>query len=510
MREFVQNGMAPIGKFGDRQDITGIMQHVPDDPRQQTWGQAPITKAVAGAIRPFSESASLKTAQGLYKAADFWHNTLLWNQVAKIQAGLAVHSRDQFIKQGFDRQTAVRMAAHLANRYAGAIPNESMSSMARKFLNLEEFSRSFTTGNLGAVKDVLTGLPRDVQSQIARDMGPEVRDKAVAAMRRKSLAVFAMDLGLMYLGGSTLQDYFKHKLNPNAPEGIPGAIAGIATGDMHRVHAAMAGYERRAAAVYSRIKDNPMRILNPFAVARGVTPMADNEPGKKDRILVGYGDDGTARYYRFSFGKVGEDFEGWMTHAHDMMVKKESTLIRPTIEAAINNQGFNGSQRPVWDEKAVDENGLPLGLAKIGGQIALHYLQQQLPTDQMTAAKNLITGKSKLSWQDMDAMHAIGPLFGLQFSKGFPGGPAFGEMQEDRKEHSAELTKIAPDLRAALKAGDTVEANKLMDQARMTPAERKWFYRLNQQGASKNAVRSFEKMATPEQQANFQRLQAGQ
>ena len=510
MREFIQGGLVPISKFGNRQDITGIATHIPDDPREQSWAQAPITKAVAGAIRPLSESASLATAKGLYKAGDFWHNTLLWNQVAKIQAGLAVHARDQFLKQGFDRSTAVAMASHLANRYAGAIPNESMSTLARKFLNLEEFSRSFTTGNLGAVKDVITGMPRDVQAQIERDMGPEERNRAVSVMRRKSAAIFAADLALMYLGGSTLQDYFKHKLNPDAPEGIPGLVAGLATGDTARAHEAMAGYERRAAAVYARIKDNPLRILNPFDTMSRLTPMSENEPGKKDRILVGYSDDGTARYYRFSFGKVGEDFAGWMTHFHDMLAKKESTLVRPLLQIAQNDKGFEGAPRPVWDKNAVEDLGLPVGVAKIAGQIAKHFVESQLPMDTIRAIPSVATGKSKLSWEDMDTIHAIAPLAGLQFSKGFPGGPAYGEMAGAKREHLDAMNTVAPDIRQALKDGDTETANELMDKARMTPGERKWFYRFAAGGGgSKAAVKRFNQTASPEGLENFRRDQAG-
>jgi hypothetical protein len=68
------------------------------------------------------------------------------------------------------------------------------------------FSRSFTMGNLGVLKDVFTGLPKDVLGQIERDAGfgrgsiaaadPEASASAVSdaksMARRKAMAVVAI------------------------------------------------------------------------------------------------------------------------------------------------------------------------------------------------------------------------------------------------------------------------------------------------------------------------------
>jgi hypothetical protein len=61
------------------------------------------------------------------------------------------------------------------------------------------FSRSFTMGNLGVLKDVFTGLPKDVLAQIERDAGfgrgsiaaadPEASASAVSYA--KSMALLA-------------------------------------------------------------------------------------------------------------------------------------------------------------------------------------------------------------------------------------------------------------------------------------------------------------------------------
>jgi hypothetical protein len=85
--------------------------------------------------------------------------------------GLYVNFRADMIAKGIDPQTASRMAAHWANRYAGALPKEAMSDAATKVSNMLLFSRSFTLGNMGVLKDMLTGLPKDVLAQIERDAG---------------------------------------------------------------------------------------------------------------------------------------------------------------------------------------------------------------------------------------------------------------------------------------------------------------------------------------------------
>jgi hypothetical protein len=510
MREAIQHGLVPGGKFGARQDITGVVQHTPEAPRQQTFAQAPFTKMISGAIKPFSEKASLSVAKGLYKAADVWHNKMLWDLVADLQAGLYAHARDNYMKkEGVSRETACRIAAEQANRYAGFVANESTSALMRKFLNLEEFSRQFTTGNLGAVKDALTGMPRDVQAQIERAAGEEGKNRAVSVARRKSQMIFALDIALMYGGATTLQDYFKHRTDPNAPEGIPGAVAGLAAGDMDRVKQAMRGYERRMAEVSSRVHDNPLHLLNPFQLASEVESTEDNEPGKKQRILVGYGSDGSARYYRFSLGKVGEDFVGWLTHFHDMLANKQSTLVRPLIQIVANNKGFNGSDRPVWDENAVKDLGLPVGAAKIGMQIGAHFLASQVPTDAIKGVGALAQGKG-LSWDDMDAIHTVGPLFGLQFSKGYPGGPAVGEVQMERKRYAQDVTRVGPDIREALHNGDRTKAVNLMNSIRMRTPDRRMFFRLSAHpGLSGGAIKRFMQTATPEERADLQRLRGG-
>ena len=79
-----------------------------------------------------------------------------------------------------------------------------MSKATEQAGNLLLFSRTFTLGNLGAMKDTIGGLPRDVQSQILRDAGAEELQAANSYGRRKAMAIVAMDIGLNYLSNSIL------------------------------------------------------------------------------------------------------------------------------------------------------------------------------------------------------------------------------------------------------------------------------------------------------------------
>jgi hypothetical protein len=40
---------------------------------------------------------------------------------------------------------------------------------------------------------------------------------------------------------------------------------------------------------------------------------SENEPGRRDRLRIGYAKDGTAIYARNPAGKIGEEFIGYMT-----------------------------------------------------------------------------------------------------------------------------------------------------------------------------------------------------
>ena len=77
-----------------------------------------------------------------------------------------------------------------------------MSQAARKFFNFMLFSRSFTIGNLGVMKDMINGLPRDVRAQIGRDLTAVERKGISGLARRKAIGIFMLDVALFYVGNT--------------------------------------------------------------------------------------------------------------------------------------------------------------------------------------------------------------------------------------------------------------------------------------------------------------------
>ena len=186
-------GLAPIGsRFAFDQEVSSILE-LPNVVPGRSW-----TAKALGYLgeKIFDLDSGTKIRRWVDVAGNFWHNTLLWDQVAKLQAGIYVITRDHLIKKGYDRATAVRMAAHLANRYAGSLPLEAMSTEARKVANLVFFSRSFTFGNLGVIKDMVTGLPKDLQAQIMRDAGPGELGRIKSFGRKKAQMAFMLDIAI--------------------------------------------------------------------------------------------------------------------------------------------------------------------------------------------------------------------------------------------------------------------------------------------------------------------------
>ena len=152
MTRAILAGMVPIGRHFEMQDISSVASEGQIRPGR-SW-TAQLLGAVPGMFDP-------KAGEKVYRAVDamgnFLHNTLLWDRVADLQAGLFKTFSDHLVEKGYDQQTADRLAAHWANRYAGTLPREAMSQLSRKIANVVLFSRTYTLGNLAVVKDMITG-----------------------------------------------------------------------------------------------------------------------------------------------------------------------------------------------------------------------------------------------------------------------------------------------------------------------------------------------------------------
>jgi hypothetical protein len=493
MGEAIDNGLVPIGHRFFNQDISGIMES-PDLTPGRSW-TAKLLAAVPGL---FDEAAGVAVKRAVDKAGDFWHNTLLWDRVADLQMGLYTNMQADMLAKGVDRQTASMVAAHWANRYAGALPKEAMSDAATKVANTLMFSRSFTMGNLGVMKDMLTGLPKDVIAQLERNAGftPGAIDAAgeltgsaaegvkyaKTMARRKAMAVVLADVALMYVLNSLLQ-----------------SASNVLRGD-NTLDKELHGYAERFSEMLQNVREHPLSLIQPLGLMESLSSTSENEPGKKDRVRVGTQGDGQAIYMRNPVGKIGEEFTGYMTGPLDMMRKKLSTVARPGWQIMSNDAGFG---RKVYDPDA----DTPAKYLKNIGMIAAHLAKSQFPESQFDATVDLVKGEGDAK---LNAMKAFGPFVGTTFSKGAPGGPAMGEIYAARRQHDFEVQMQMPDIRRQIQRGDVAGATQRMEDLGIAPSMQRFVVKTTLNPATRfspKIVRDFYRYASPEQKARVERMQ---
>ena len=479
MSRFIDGGLVPIGHRFFMQDISGLLEE-PELKPGRSW----TAKIAGGAVGLVNKSAGEAVKRGIDTAGDFWHNTLLWDRVADLQMGLAINFERKAIQDGLDPQSATRLAAHMANRFAGALPNEAMSANARKLANFIFFSRTFTFGNLGVMKDMMTGLPRDVQAQIGRDAGEVARFAAKGEAQRVAISAFTKDIALMYVANSALQSGFDYLKRDKSLSEIEQ------------------GYIDRFDKMLKHTKENPTDLLKPFAELESLTPMSENEPGKEYRVLYDFADTGTATYVRLPMGKIGEEFLGYATGPLDMLHRKLGTVARPIWQILDNDRGYG---RHVWNPYLKGYEG---AFKAVGNSVMLMF-SSQVPGDTITSAIDMARGRA----EEGDAMKVIGPLFGLTFSKGAPGGPEVGEMYTVEAAHRAEVSDVMPDVKRLIKNGDNEGAVKLMYENHMTPSEIRMTLRFATMPKSRmtpQAMKKFFMVAPPEERERMQQMRENQ
>lgn len=488
MHEAIDNGLVPIGHRFFNQDISGLAE-TPNLTPGRSW-TAQILGAVPGL---FDEAAGVAVKRAIDKAGDFWHNTLLWDRVADLQMGLYVNFRADMMAKGMDQATASKIAAHWANRYAGALPKEAMSDAATKVANMLLFSRSFTLGNMGVLKDMLTGLPKDVLAQIERDAGfragsveagieagEQAAGAAKALARRKAIAVVALDIAGMYVMNSLLQNMVNVMFNDSTVEK-----------ELH-------GYTARLKQALTEIGEHPLKLVQPFGFLEHVGATAENEPGRQERVRVGYAKDGTAIYARAPVGKIGEEFIGYMTGPLDMMRKKMGTIARPGWQILSNDAGFG---RKIYDPTA----DTPAKYLQNAYLIAKHLALSQTPEGQVRALSDLVKGEGDAK---VNAMQAFGPFAGVTFSKGAPGGPAVGEMYASKAQYEFRVNQALPDIRKQILRGDIDGAIGRMTELDIPQGLQRFYIRTTINPAARlspRATRDFYLHSTPEQIQRFER-----
>jgi hypothetical protein len=481
MGEAIDSGLVPIGKRFFNQDIDSIME-APDLTPGRSW-TAKVLSAVPGL---FDEAAGTAVKRAIDKAGDFWHNTLLWDRVADLQMGIYSNLRGDLLGKGVDQQTSSRIAAHFANRYAGALPKEAMSDAATKISNFMMFSRTFTLGNLGVMKDTMTGLPKDVMAQIERDTGtinPEAAGYAKSLARRKAMSVVAMDIGLLYAGNSVTQ-----------------SALNVMLGD-HTLDQEAHGYVKRLRDILNRVEAHPLSMLQPFDLAERLSATSENEPGRENRLKIGYAKDGTAIYGRNPVGKIGEEFIGYLTSPLDMIRKKQGTIARPMLQVLNNDKGFG---RKIYDPDA----STPADRSGVIWNIVEHFMKAQAPTGQIGALSDLVKGDGD---PKVNALQALGPMAGVTFSKGAPGGPAVGEMYHDRAQHQYQVDTAMPDIRKKMLRGDMPGANQDMTNLGIPAGLQRFYRRTTQDPATRlspRSLRDFYQYATPDQRQRMESLRS--
>lgn len=486
MIEAIDGGMVPIGKRFFNQDISDTLS-APN----LTPGDSLTAKIVSAVPGLFSEGAEAATKTAIDKMGNFYHNTLLWDRVADLQAGVYAHFRDEFVSSGMDRQTAVRMAAHEANRLAGSLPAESMSQAARSVANTLLFSRTFTLGNIGIMKDMFTGLPKDVLAQIERDAGPEAMRDAKSLARRQAFSTVVTDMALFYVGTSVMQS------------GVNMILGNSTLSDEAK------NYWTRLQTELAAKASNPWSAVPPWGIysfLQGISSTAGNEPGKQDRVHIGYGNDGTAIYAKSPLGRIGEEFSDYSQGFwRDLFLRKMGTIARPVWEIMSNDKGFG---RKVYDPH-IDSVTSSLGAA---WEMAKVLAESQLPMTQLEAFGNLVKGEGD---KKLNMLQTVGPFLPppLTFtaSKGAPGGPAVGEMYNDKSQQDFRVQQAMPGIRKMIERGDMTSAQGEMGRLGMDPGYQRWVIKTSQNPGlrlSPSGLRKFNQFASPDQRQRMENLRS--
>lgn len=418
MDKAVKDGLAPIGAG---------------------WGKFDPVSVANDVMRAGDGSWLRKLASGDHAVGRAWHamhQTLLWDQVGNLQNGIYADMRARYVAKGFAPEAAGVMAAHLANRYAGALPPEHLSRFANMGANLTMFSRSFTLGNLGVMKDMLNGAPSHIRAAILEAAGEEQAGKAATALKRKAIAAFALDIGLFYGLNAVAQSGFAVARNMGQGDNLPEA----------------------AGKVWRDYLDG---------MSQGILPQLRNEPGKEDRIYVGQDSGGIGTYARTPLGKVGEEFMGWLPilgHPGQMMLNKANPLLRAAWESV---QGKDSLNRPIYNPHA-EGIAEKMGVAR---DIAFHFGKSLVPADFVGQVYNAATGQQRGD-RGVALARIAGPLTGLaSISQGNHEGPQAGVEQAATQRQAYARQMAVPEARKLVAAGKPDEARALLEQALGNPRD---------------------------------------
>jgi hypothetical protein len=440
MRQMIDHGMVPIGDQRQMMDVGDLV----NGGKTGTWTDPNESWIALGAqklVGMASEGAGNKVKDAIDKAGDFWHNTLLWNRIGDLQAAIA---HDVFTKlkgKGVDANAAATVAAHVANRYAGALGREAMSADAHKVANVLLFSKSFNAANLGQVKDAFYGLPAGMRAQLMQNSDAASAYKALDFAKHKARVGLVLDLAYSLLALSLAQDWMKRDKDKDFGDQVAGALT---------------GYQRRAAKMWANIKDNPFSLgaYDP----RKMSSTADNEPDKHDRVDLGaQPNSGRHEYMRLPTGKVVEDLINWGTKTHETFNNKLSPFARAV--------------KGVWDNEK-DKFGTPIyapsdTVLNQSWQVAKFLVGTHFPLDNLRTARDIAEGVGT----ELDKKRLLGNVTGFSVSQGNPRGPEGAVAAETEARVKNEKAVAMEEVRYHLKRGDESAAYDALAKTGMTPKE---------------------------------------
>ena len=470
MDQATRDGIAPLGQRGG-------------------WENDPVS--IAEATRePAQHGALYNAAATIPHAVDTLHQRVLWDQVFNLQMGIYDNLKRKWTADGFPERVAGIMAAHEANRYAGALPPENLARAANMAANLLLFSRSFTLGNLGVIKDMFNGAPAHTRALIEHEFGLAVAKQAQAAMRRKAQAAFTLDIGIQYLGTGLAQTAWR--------AGQLAAIAGGASYIAQGAQQALGEWYDRAKDAIARSRINPLEAF-------GIFPQHWNEPGKQDRMYLGT-DPQSQRgvYARLMFGKIGEEFMGWFSRPGDLLLNKLNVGIRAGIEDILGSDAYGkmiSKPYPRTIGDYLDKAGAYV--QHIGGSLG--------PTATIEGiyelAKHYGAGEQNRDSPATEWAKVLLPTTGLgQISEGYPGGPAAGEMHAQTERQKFDIQQAMPSIRKKITAGDTEGAVADMTKFGIPPGLQRYYLRqtVNPQ-PPKRTLQNFQRTAPPEVRERYNR-----
>jgi len=487
MDRAIQHGLAPLGRARS--------------------GWVDLASIADEAREPVSEGAFRRAVMAIPHAWEQVHQRLLWDKVFDLQVGIYNHMTKEAQKKGFAPDVAATIGAHFANRYAGALPPEHLSKGANMAANLLLFSRSFTLGNAGVLKDMFNGAPSHIRARIEEMAGPDVAKSAKQHMKREARAAVALDIGFFYIANALVQAGLQvlrdNPVGGSSDDPLVTKMKSYASNLPETAQNVFNDwYDQAAFSLHDAVTHNPLSIF-------GVLPQHWNEPGKQDHVYAGVDSNGRGIYLSLPPGKVGKEFINWPIHFGPMLMNKLSpgpVPVRPFLELGMGYDTLGRAQLPPHPETMGD-------WLDTAGAIVQHLASNWGPTMMLQGGKELFQqyalGQKTQADPGVSAMKLLGPLTGaFTVSQGVPGGRAAGEALAQRQRNEYALQKAMPDIRKQIINGDTEGAWVELRRLGMEPREIGRFIRQTQNPTiSGRTRRMIEQTGTPEVKERFRRAQ---